>query len=352
METTPAQTGLLQTGFDTMTTTLGSHEVTTPASVPSESGGDSPTLPGEPSAKRKWSLFGKVLGFSSAASSAGAASPEAQGRTSNSSGDLEAVRRATAASRSGPPPPPKGLPSSGESDASSTGSSPIFDASRFVFKFTLGALPWNPNADMCDPASALLSTLPRERPLSRPRLPAPAQARVSARASSMGSREDSPPPPSPGLPPPQRMYSGTSQGGLVSEARNAVPRESGPDLPDDDAHSAPEFILSLPEIQRVASIELSKEDIPLHASPVSDSNERLEVPRGRAEAADRHAARPVQPVGIFRDRATYSGRALAEWSIVVHECNSFIDRRRDEGVCGLREVEVPSLGVENLRRMG
>lgn len=349
-ETTPPQTGLLQTGFDTITTTFGGHEATTPAPAPSESGGDSPTLPGEPSAKRKWSLFGKVLGFSSAASPGGAASTEAHGRGSTSNGDLEAVRRATAASRSGPPPPPKGLPSSGESDASSTGSSPIFDASRFVFKFTLGALPWNPNAEMSDPASTLLSTLPRERPLSRPRLPAPAQARVSARASSMGPREESPPPPSPGLPPPQRMYSGTSQGGLVSEARNAAPRKPGPNAPDKDAHSAPDLILSLPEIQRVASVESDK-DVLLTNHP-SDKTDRLEIPRGRAEAPDRQAARPVQPVGIFRDRATYSGRALAEWGIVVHECNSFIDRRRDEGVCGLKEVEVPSLGVENLRRMG
>lgn len=360
METTPPQTGLLQTGFDTITIAFGGHNVSTPASAPNESSGDSPTLPGEPSAKRKWSLFGKVLGFNSAASPpGGAAYTEAHGRGSTSNGDLEAVRRATAASRSGPPPPPKGLPSSGESDASSTGSSPIFDASRIVFKFTLGALPWNPNADMSDPASALLSTLPRERPLSRPRLPAPAQARVSARASSMGSREDSPPPPSPGLPPPQRMYSGTSQGGLVSEARNAGPRESIPDSPpDDDAYNAPDLILSLPEIQRVASIESNKEDKEdkedklLQASPVLDSNGRLEIPRGRTEVTDRQAVRPVQPAGIFRFRATYSGRALAEWGIVVHECNSFIDRRRDEGVCGLREVEVPSLGVENLRRMG
>jgi hypothetical protein len=33
---------------------------------------------------------------------------------------------------------------------------------------------------------------------------------------------------------------------------------------------------------------------------------------------------------------------------VVSECNSFVDRRRDEGVLGLNDVEVPSLGVEGL----
>lgn len=353
VETTPPQTGLMQTGFDTMTTTFGGYDMSTPASARDENGGDSPTLPGEPVVKRKWSLFGKVLGFSSTADSGAAKSPESGSRSSTSSGDLEAARRATAASRTGPPPPPKGPPSSVESDASSTGSSPVFDASRFVFKFTLGALPWNPNVDMSDPATSLLSTLPRERPLTRPRLPAPAQARVSTRASSTGSREDSPPPPSPGMPPPQRMYSGSSQGGLISEARNATPREDTSELLEGgNALGAPDLILSLPEIRRVASIESTK-DV-LFSNHVLDGEDRLEVPRGRVieQPSEGQAARAIQPTGFFRDRATYSGRALAEWCIVVHECNSFIDRRRDEGVCGLKEVEVPSLGVENLRRMG
>lgn len=146
------------------------------------------------------------------------------------------------------------------------------------------------------------------------------------------------------------MYSGTSQGGLINEARNAAPREVNTAATYREAHGVPDLVLSLPEIQRVASIESSK-DV-LMASPVSDDSDRLEIPRGRTEVPDHQIARPMQPMGFFRDRATYSGRALAEWAIVVHECNSFIDRRRDEGVCGLKEVEVPSLGVENLRRMG
>lgn len=87
------------------------------------------------------------------------------------------------------------------------------------------------------------------------------------------------------------------------------------------------------------------------------ANEWLDMPvRMGRPAAQAHNERPVvppvQPVGLFKERATYSGRALAEWAIVVNECNSFVDRRRDEGVCGLKDVEVPSLGVENLRRSG
>ncbi|KAK0104955.1 hypothetical protein ONS95_005216 [Cadophora gregata] len=57
--------------------------------------------------------------------------------------------------------------------------------------------------------------------------------------------------------------------------------------------------------------------------------------------------------GAVREkRAKYAGRALAEWGLVVGECNSFVDRRRSEGVPGLKWVEVPTLGVEGFRRFG
>ncbi|CZR61720.1 uncharacterized protein PAC_11617 [Phialocephala subalpina] len=51
-------------------------------------------------------------------------------------------------------------------------------------------------------------------------------------------------------------------------------------------------------------------------------------------------------------RAKYAGRALAEWALVVGECNNFVERRRGEGVPGLRWVEVPTLGIEGFRRFG
>lgn len=46
----------------------------------------------------------------------------------------------------------------------------------------------------------------------------------------------------------------------------------------------------------------------------------------------------------------YAGRALAEWALLVREYDNFVERRRAEGVPGLREVEVPALGVEGLKR--
>jgi hypothetical protein len=61
---------------------------------------------------------------------------------------------------------------------------------------------------------------------------------------------------------------------------------------------------------------------------------------------------PARPTGFYVGTAAYVGRALAEWAIVVGECNGFIDRRRDEGVLGLSDVEVPLLGVEGFRKIG
>lgn len=51
-------------------------------------------------------------------------------------------------------------------------------------------------------------------------------------------------------------------------------------------------------------------------------------------------------------RAKYAGRALAEWTLIVAECNNFVERRRAEGVPSLRLIEVPTLGVEGFRRLG
>lgn len=351
------QTGLLQTGFDSINSTFGSHEASTVPSTPLEkSENDTPASQTEPATKKRWSMFGKLMNFSSS-TGPGGSGPDGSKRNSTVKDDLAEARRATAAERAGPPPPSKISHSSTESDASSTGSMPVYEAAQFVFKFTLGSLPWNPNADMHDAASTMLSTLPRERPLCRPRLPAPAQARVSARAASTGSGAGQLPSPPVGMPLPERMQSGMSDRGLVNGARNAATLEeagtdSDQETPTGKESQSSEAAFNLPPITRVTSFE-SKTGTSLATSLSNDSTIRLEtVPPNRGRETDRHVMLPVQPVGVFRARATYSGRALAEWGIVVHECNSFIDRRRDEGVAGLRDVEVPSLGVENLRRMG
>lgn len=58
----------------------------------------------------------------------------------------------------------------------------------------------------------------------------------------------------------------------------------------------------------------------------------------------------VGPKAPLWSEAKYAGRALAEWALVVKECNNFVERRKAEGVPGLKEMEVPVLGVEGFRK--
>jgi hypothetical protein len=87
-------------------------------------------------------------------------------------------------------------------------------------------------------------------------------------------------------------------------------------------------------------------------------NRRLSPPRLPAPA---HAwlvgqipatVNEVAPIKPANTEAKYSGRALAEWSLVVMECNNFIERRKAEGVPTLKLLEVPTLGVEGFRKLG
>jgi len=357
--------------------------------------------------KKKWSLLGKVLSLT-AGTAAGVNGPARRSWDD----ELEDARRETAASRmvragvqllSGPPPPPKqGLSSSvttSSDSTSSTGSAPIYEAAQYIFRFTLA---WQ------SPAAAAAGP-PRDRILTGPRLPAPAQSRVSARSAALNARagggaamggssvfrSESPPPIAAGLPLPTRRVSGLAQTGLVSEARNAKPLES--ELPDSknrrrsmtptlgagdgasnaagdrgrrhnrsssvDDHWSPRSSLSSAREStlRPLSLDLSfttdagqpnPNPSLQRSSDSSDSTEsyssegfELELERER----QRNTVQPTRPIGAdAAAAATYAGRALAEWSLVVNECNSFIDRRRDEGVLGLSEVEVPALGVEGL----
>lgn len=59
---------------------------------------------------------------------------------------------------------------------------------------------------------------------------------------------------------------------------------------------------------------------------------------------------PAQPKTEYVVTSKYAGRALAEWTHIVSECDSFFARRRDEGVPSDRAVETPSLGVESFRK--
>ncbi|KAI6783793.1 uncharacterized protein J7T54_001669 [Emericellopsis cladophorae] len=232
----------------------------------------------KPEAKKKGSLLGKIMSL--------AGSNPSKGHDRRSSWDEEFInaRRETAEARHANAPS-KISTSIGSSDSDSSCSSPTYEESKYIFKFFLA---WHQP-----------SMPPRDRVLTRPRLPAPAQAVVSLRALAGGTdKVDNRPAP------------------LVKEAM----------AHKDDGDSGP------PEAAATESAEVSVDEAQeLVAEPITE---------------------PVKPAGLYVNNAVYTGRALAEWGQVIWECNNFADRRRDEGVPGIAQVEVPLLGVESFRKPG
>jgi hypothetical protein len=90
--------------------------------------------------------------------------------------------------------------------------------------------------------------------------------------------------------------------------------------------------LSLPRLPLAAHIWLGKKvpDVSQEVSPKSPA----EWGKSGAQVA----------------QSKYIGRALAEWALIVGECNNFAERRQAEGVPGLKWVEIPTLGVDGFRR--
>ena len=61
---------------------------------------------------------------------------------------------------------------------------------------------------------------------------------------------------------------------------------------------------------------------------------------------------PLEPKGASAGPSKYTGRALAEWAMLVGECHNFFERRKAEGVPDNSKVETPTLSVEPFRRPG
>ncbi|KAJ9144434.1 DUF1765-domain-containing protein [Coniochaeta hoffmannii] len=354
-----------------------------PYTGPAPTTADATTRTDSPS-KKKWSLIGKVLSMTAGAA-AGVNMAGGNLRRTWDSDELDQVRKETAASRTaarGPPPPPKQISTTVTSSAestSSTGSAPIFDEIQYQFRFTL---TWQNHATTA-------AGPPRDRVLTRPRLPALAQSRVTTRLASRGNqatdRTETPSPPAAaGLPPATARTTGS-----VAQARNSEPsvaegippvRPSRPALATRSRststssagsveYSPPETAISFSDSPNLDLTTLTIR--PVRASFASDrspsasrsssfssssarsSRDESYTPTvGSGDDASGPPVNPLRPEGIYVSNATYAGRALAEWGIVVAECNSFVERRRDEGVLGLGEVEVPSLSVEGLGMRG
>ncbi|KAI1126218.1 hypothetical protein F5Y10DRAFT_267351 [Nemania abortiva] len=258
----------------------------------------SPEVPSTP--KKSWSLLGKVFSFA----------PNGDGPD-----DLENLRRETAAARMSAAPPRQmstsSVVSSASSDTDSIGSSPTFEATQYLFKFILS---WN-NAGTMPPANRILT---------RPRLPNPAQSWIAAK----GHGES--PPLMAGRPAPTRAVSGSALPGLVDSAKNA--EFSGVPASPSSSSTAQDGRNSIGQL----NLDLDDDDLPLRQAPALNKE---------------NLVNPVEPTGSFARTVKYAGRALAEWSLVVAECNSFVERRREEGILGLQDVEVPVLGVEGFRKI-
>ncbi|KAF2097577.1 DUF1765-domain-containing protein, partial [Rhizodiscina lignyota] len=132
-----------------------------------------------------------------------------------------------------------------------------------------------------------------------------------------------------------------------SEFRHHTRQRSG-SMPAAPRHRTYCFKFSLEHVDRrfhnQASIDLRPPRLPLAAQQHLLSNYNLD-----AMYSD---IRPTQPDGAAAGCGTYTGRALAEWTAVVTECQNFFERRIREGVPSHRLVETPMLGVETFKRPG
>ncbi|KAK8114625.1 hypothetical protein PG999_006694 [Apiospora kogelbergensis] len=286
-----AQPGLM-VGFDSFSTSFNPLESTSAAAPPPPEVINTPNT--EAAAyKKKWNLLGRVLHLSNNGNGDDAEPSTRDGTTSRKAAP-------PAKGTSNPVTPPA-------SDTDSIGSSPIYESLRYIFKFTLS---WN-GPNLMPPA---------ERILSQPRLPLPAQSQLGF--SDMGNSYHGLPS---GRPAPTRAVSGSVQSGLIEAAKNAELSETS---------ASPR---SSSTMDRRGSQSASIERISSNQSSLYQ--DRITTPTAE------EFAQGSKPSSHLERGAKYSGRALAEWSLVVAECNSFIDRRRDEGVPDLSEVEVPSLAM-------
>ncbi|KHN95270.1 putative protein family UPF0592 [Metarhizium album ARSEF 1941] len=300
------------------------------------------------SGKKRWSLLGKVLAMTSGNNAQPAAvddeyervppSPGSAGSDTGGGGgagrDLADPAPLTTApslgSRLGRMGPRIISPSS-----DSLGSSPVFDEQKYTFKFVLG---WQQA-----PGPA------RDRVLTRPRLPVSTQARISAKSHnilpSAPRRDDALPRSPPETPKPARTPKEDDQASLNASVEEWL-------------RNTPTTSLGLGPNSRRSSVSVAqpnrgsggtRSEATTATSSTLMRNNVLSVANAAGDNRDQ-LTKPIEPAGIYAKNSVYCGRALAEWAQVVSECNIFTERRQDDGVALLADVEVPHLGVEGFRR--
>ncbi|EKJ74185.1 hypothetical protein FPSE_05624 [Fusarium pseudograminearum CS3096] len=273
--------------------------------------------------KKRWSLLGKVLSL---------------GGNTNAGwdDDFQTVRRETAESRASTSSRASNTNSYKHrvSEDDSLYSQPTYEEPKYVFKFVLA---WQQQAGPL-----------RERFLTRPRLPGPAESRISGPLKVNGIT---------------RKFSGSPQQGLIDNAKNASLLDSAV-----EKSGPPRLELTLSGSSDDSDKSLGIKGSPsLAPSPVLSPSPALSQPPSQSQSPSPSPSpspqpntssytdtpvHPVKPTGLYVKNSVYAGRALAEWAQVVFECNNFIERRRDEGMGNLGDVEIPVLGVEGFRKVG
>ncbi len=71
--------------------------------------------------------------------------------------------------------------------------------------------------------------------------------------------------------------------------------------------------------------------------------------KGRKPSTDLNV--PCKPEGSAIGSSKYTGRAIAEWALLINECRNFYERRKADGVPTQHLVEIPSLSVEPFRKL-
>ncbi|RMJ11271.1 hypothetical protein CDV36_009092 [Fusarium kuroshium] len=315
-ELNPPQSGLFMGGFDNFSK-LPNNDTAAATPLPTD-------ISAKNDNKKRWSLLGKVLSLGGTGGNAGAGA--------GWDDDFQTVRRETAESRTSLGSAPS-IKTNGNknrvSEDDSLYSQPIYEEQKYVFKFILA---WQHQAAPL-----------RERFLTRPRLPGPAQMRISG-PLGVGNN---------GISAPTRKYSGSPQQGLINSAKNASPLAS----PVDDSprrlslslNRSPSWKTEL-SFSELGNVSPTGSGIKGSPSPAPSSTS--EEPKRNVGSFGDGVVDPVKPTGFYVKNMVYSGRSLAEWAQVIFECNNFVERRRDEGIEDLCDVEIPLLSVEGFRKIG
>lgn len=134
----------------------------------------------------------------------------------------------------------------------------------------------------------------------------------------------------------------TSLSGPPGESRGRVASN-----PAGRPRAAASFKFSLEWSDKAA---LAPRDRKLHPPQLPQLAQQLVDADLAMDGKEEEIIQPAKPRGRQVGPSKYCGRALAEWELLVRECQSFYDRRRAEGITDIRWMETPTLGVESFRR--